>query len=38
MAVGLVPLLAGLFNVCVLAPLLHVPSWGSQAGSEAEER
>ena len=38
MAVGLVPLLAGLFNVCVLAPLLHVPFRGSQAGSEAAER
>ena len=38
MAAGLVPLLAGLFNVCVLAPLLHAPFRGSQASSEAAER
>jgi hypothetical protein len=28
--VGLVPLLAGAFNVCVLAPLLHVPFEGAE--------
>jgi len=28
--VGLVPLLAGAFDICVLAPLLHTPFAGSQ--------
>ncbi|AZI44223.1 DUF2892 domain-containing protein [Deinococcus psychrotolerans] len=31
MAVGAVPLLAGSFNVCLIAPLLHAPFLGRDA-------
>ena len=28
MILGLVPIAAGAFNFCLLAPLLHAPFWG----------
>jgi len=28
MVVGLVPIAAGLFDFCLIAPLLHAPFWG----------
>ncbi len=31
MVVGAVPLLAGVFNVCLIAPLLHAPFLGRDA-------
>ena len=30
MIVGLIPLAAGVFNFCLIAPLIHAPFWGSQ--------
>jgi len=34
-AVGLVPLLAGVFDVCLLAPLFHQPVRGAEFGRTA---
>ncbi len=31
MVVGALPLLAGIFNVCLIAPLLHAPFFGRDA-------
>lgn len=33
-AVGLVPLAAGIFDFCVLAPLMGKPFWGKQIRGE----
>lgn len=30
MLVGLVPIAAGLFNFCLIAPLIRAPFWGRQ--------
>jgi len=30
MVVGLVPIAAGVFDFCLIAPILHVPFWGRQ--------
>ena len=30
MVVGLVPIAAGVFDFCLIAPLLHAPFWGRQ--------
>ncbi|MEP6990274.1 MAG: DUF2892 domain-containing protein [bacterium] len=35
MVVGLAPLLAGAFNVCLLAPLIGAPFSGKAAGEDA---
>ena len=34
-AVGLVPLAAGVFDFCVLAPLMGKPFWGKEIRGEA---
>jgi hypothetical protein len=34
-AVGLIPLLAGVFNVCLIAPLIHAPFSGKDARHRA---
>jgi hypothetical protein len=36
--VGLVPLLAGLFDVCVFAPLARLPFVGSRLRQELEQK
>jgi hypothetical protein len=36
--VGLVPLAAGVFDVCVLAPLLHQPFTGKRLRSHVADR
>lgn len=30
MVVGLVPIAAGVFDFCLVAPILHAPFWGRQ--------
>jgi len=30
MVVGLVPIAAGVFDFCLIAPILHAPFWGRQ--------
>jgi len=30
MVVGLVPMAAGVFDFCLIAPVLHAPFWGRQ--------